>query len=44
MEKNSRYINVDLDITWDIIKHNLPTLKKQILKIKEDLEKNQKEN
>ena len=33
------YFNVDLDITWDIIKHNIPILKNQILKIEKDLER-----
>ena len=31
------YFDVDLDITWDIIKINLPDLKGKILKIKKDL-------
>ncbi len=31
------YFSVDLDITWDIIKNNLPVLEKQLLKIKEEL-------
>jgi len=34
------YFSVDLDIMWDIIKHGLPELKEQVLKIKEDLGKN----
>ncbi len=33
------YFNVNLDILWEIIKKDLPTLKKQIQKIKEDLKK-----
>jgi len=33
------YFSVDLDITWDIIKNDLPILERQLLKIKEDLEK-----
>jgi uncharacterized protein with HEPN domain len=33
------YFGVDLNIIWDIIKNNLPLLKKQIQKIKDDLEK-----
>lgn len=35
------YDAVDLDIIWKIIKHKLPTLKKQMIQIKKDLEKNQ---
>lgn len=33
------YFGVNLDRIWDIIKSDLPTLKKQIQKIKDDLEK-----
>lgn len=33
------YFSVDLDITWEIIKIGLPELKKQILKIRNDLKK-----
>jgi len=36
------YFNVDLDVVWDIIKKDLPILKKQILKIKDDLGLNHK--
>ena len=32
------YFDVDLDITWDIIKINLPDLKNKISKIKKELE------
>ena len=32
------YFGVDLDIVWDIIKINLPGLKKGILKIKQELD------
>ena len=32
------YFGVNLDIIWDIIKKDLPKLKKQIEKIKKDLE------
>ena len=32
------YFGVDLNIVWDIIKVNIPELKKQIQKIKEDLQ------
>jgi len=32
------YFNIDLDIMWDIIKKDLPDLKKKIQKIKKDLE------
>ena len=31
------YFSVNLDIMWDIIKKDIPNLKKQIIKIKEDL-------
>lgn len=31
------YFNVDLDITWDIIKKDIPVLKKHIEKIKKEL-------
>ena len=31
------YFNVDLDITWEIIKKDLPELKNHILKIRENL-------
>lgn len=31
------YFNIDLNITWDIIKKDLPNLKEQILKIEKDL-------
>ena len=31
------YFGVDLNIVWDIVKINLPDLKKKILKIKEEL-------
>ena len=31
------YFEIDLDITWEIITKDLPILKTQILKIKEDL-------
>ena len=33
------YFKVDLDIVWSIIKDDLPILKKQIQKVKDDLEK-----
>jgi len=33
------YFGVDLDTIWSIAKKDLPSLKKQILKIKADLEK-----
>jgi len=32
------YFNVDLDITWDIIKNDIPILENQILKVRGDLE------
>ena len=32
------YFDINLDITWDIIKKDLPPLKKQINQIKKDLE------
>jgi len=34
------YFGVDLNIVWGIIIEDLPTLKKQIIKIKNNLEKN----
>ena len=37
-----QYFGVDLAIIWDIVKKGLPELKKEILKIKEDLEKEKK--
>lgn len=37
------YFNIDLDITWEIIKKDLPDLKEKILKIKGDLRENQRE-
>ena len=35
------YFGVDLALTWEIVKRDLPKLKKQILKIEEDLNKNE---
>ena len=32
--------NIDLDITWNIIKKDIPDLRKKMLRIKKDLEKN----
>ena len=32
------YFGIDSDIIWDIIKHDLPDLKKEIKKIQEELE------
>lgn len=32
------YFNIDLDVTWDIIKKDLPNLKKKIQRIKKDLD------
>ncbi|MFH1358511.1 MAG: DUF86 domain-containing protein [archaeon] len=34
-----KYFEVDLDMIWEIIKKDIPELKKEILKIKEDMEK-----
>ena len=34
------YFRIDLDVTWNIIKKDLPDLKQNILKIKNDLENN----
>ena len=31
------YFNVDLDIIWNIVKNEIPLLRRQILKIKEEL-------
>lgn len=36
-----RYFDTNLDLTWDIIKNDLPVLKKQIQQIKKDLENNE---
>lgn len=36
------YFNIDIDITWDIIKKDLPALKKHITKIKNILKKKEK--
>ncbi len=33
------YFDVDVDIVWEIINKDIPIFKKQILKIKEDIEK-----
>jgi uncharacterized protein with HEPN domain len=33
------YFNVDIPVTWKILKQHIPILKKQIEKIKKDLEK-----
>lgn len=38
------YFGVNLDIVWDIIKKDLPELKLKILRIKQDLEKKDKQN
>ncbi len=32
------YFGVDLNIIWDIVKHEIPKLKQQIIKMKEDME------
>ena len=37
------YFNIDLDITWDIIKKDLPDLKEKMLKIRTELEDEEKE-
>ena len=37
------YFQVDIERVWDIIQNNLPNLKKQIQKIKKDLEKGEKD-
>ena len=34
-----KYFEVDLNIVWEVIKKDLPVLKQKILKIKEDLDK-----
>ncbi len=36
------YFNIDLDITWEIVKKDLPDLKEKILKIKKELGENKK--
>jgi len=33
-----QYFGVDLNLTWEVIEKDLPELKKQINKIKKDLE------
>src|SRR3990167_2857496 len=37
------YFNIDLDITWNIIKKDLPDLKEKILKIRTELENGERE-
>jgi len=37
------YFNIDLDITWDIIKKDLPDLREKVLRIKSELEAKEKE-
>jgi len=37
------YFNIDLDVTWDIIKKDLPDLKEKILKIRIELEDEERE-
>ena len=37
------YFSIDLDITWDIIKKDLPDLKEKMLKIRAELEDGKKE-
>ena len=37
------YFSLDLDITWDIIKKDLPDLKEKMLKIRTELEDEEKE-
>jgi uncharacterized protein with HEPN domain len=34
------YFGVDLELIWKVVKENIPTLKKQMLIIKKNLEKN----
>jgi len=38
------YFKVDIDLVWDIIKKDIPSLKVKIQKIKEELEKESNEN
>lgn len=38
------YFGVDMALTWAIVKHDLPKLKKQIVKIEQDLKKGEAEN
>ncbi len=33
-----KYFDIDMDIVWETIKNKIPTLKKQIIKIKKDLD------
>ena len=37
------YFNIDLDITWDIIKKDLPDLKEKMLKIRTEMKDEEKE-
>ena len=36
------YFRVDLDLAWEVVKRDIPILKKQIIKIKKDLQIKQK--
>ncbi len=36
------YFGIDLDLTWDIIKYDLPALKKKIRKLSEEVEGGEK--
>ena len=38
------YFGVDLDLTWEVAKKDLPNLKKQMIALKEDLHSTSKEN
>ena len=37
------YFNIDLDVTWNIIKKDIPDLKEKIMKIRTELEDEEKE-
>ena len=39
-----QYFDVDLDILWEVIEKNIPDLKQNILKIKEDIEEENKKD
>lgn len=32
-----KYFGIDLELTWEVVERDIPALKKQILRINEDL-------
>lgn len=38
-----KYFGVDLGLTWEVVKKDIPKLKEEILKIMEELDKNKKQ-